>query len=324
MRTNGILLAISSLPSNYGIGDFGKNACTFIKYLEKANIKIWQILPINPLGYGNSPYQSIAGNAIDPIYISLDYLKTQGYIHSKLENVNSNSLRVDYDIVRKHKEKYLFEAYKNSNDKNEVDKFLKKNKWCKEYSRFQILLKKNSFDNWWKRDKNERYAHYNNFDYSPYIKEIDYLEWLQYIAYKQFGTLKAFAKEHGVKIMGDIPFYVGGMSSDMWANQDDFLLDENDIPTDVAGVPPDYFSATGQRWGNPIYDWEVMKEDNFNFLISRIKNAANLYDLLRIDHFRAFDTYYKIPSESETAIEGSWEKAYGNEFFDNFFQAKLK
>ena len=151
------------------------------------------------------------------------------------------------------------------------------------------------------------------------MEDILFLEWCQFIAFRQFKKLKEYINKNGVELMGDIPFYVGGNSSDCWANQDEFKLDENDIPEEVAGVPPDYFSATGQRWGNPIYDWEYMKEDNFTFWMERIEFAASLFDIIRIDHFRAFDTYWAVDRDCNTAIVGEWKHAYGDELFNLLF-----
>lgn len=323
MKTNGILMAISSLPGDFGIGDFGENAYKFVDYLKKAGIKIWQILPLNPTGYGNSPYQSICGHAIDSIYIDLYELEKDGLIDNP-KPFNKSKKLVDYPAVRAHKEKYLRQAFKNDKDtlsKPVFKKFVKENPWVEDYAEFTILSLKNSYQDWWYWDKKERYAHYRHeFDFSPYEEEILFLEWCQFIAFKQFKKLKEYINKNGVLLMGDIPFYVGGNSSDCRANQDEFKLDENDIPEVVAGVPPDYFSETGQRWGNPIYDWEYMKEDNFTFWMERIEFASSLFDIIRIDHFRAFDTYWAVDRDCNTAIVGEWKHAYGDELFHLLFE----
>ena len=323
MKTNGILMAISSLPGDFGIGDLGENAYKFVDYLKKAGIKIWQILPLNPTGYGNSPYQSICGHAIDSIYIDLYELEKDGLIDNP-KPFNKSKKLVDYPAVRAHKEKYLRQAFKNDKDtlsKPVFKKFVKENPWVEDYAEFTILSLKNNYQDWWYWDKKERYAHYRHeFDFSPYEEEILFLEWCQFIAFKQFKKLKEYINKNGVLLMGDIPFYVGENSSDCWANQDEFKLDENDIPEVVAGVPPDYFSETGQRWGNPIYDWEYMKEDNFTFWMERIEFASSLFDIIRIDHFRAFDTYWAVDRDCKTAIVGEWKHAYGDELFHLLFE----
>ena len=311
-------MALSSLPSDTGVGDLYESAYEFIKCLKEAKIKIWQLLPLNPVGYGSSPYQSECGEAIDPIYISLKYLKENNYI-KEYKTFNKLAKRVDFDKVRNFKETYFKEAFKNQKDTNSLEfkTFLKNNPWCYQYALFNILIRKNEYKDWNKWPIEEKNAPYNpkNFDITPYKDEILYIEWLQFIAYKEYYLLREFANKNDILLMGDIPFYVGYNSSDCWSNQDDFVLNEYDEPTFVAGVPPDYFSEDGQRWGNPIYDWKFMKSENFEFWMDRIKNAQKLYDILRIDHFRAFDTYYVIPSSSDTAKIGSWKEAPGHEFF---------
>lgn len=327
MKTNGILLAVSSLPSKYGIGDFGKEAYEFIDYLKEAKIKIWQVLPLNPIGYGNSPYQSECGSALDPLYISLDLLYEDKYLKSLPKSFNKTADRVDYDAVRNYKEKYLKEAFKNQKDlnKKEFKDFIRENKWVEKYAKFHYLFLKNNYLEWYKWNKEERYDCYDHkVDYSKARNEINYYIWLQFIAYKQFNKLREYANKNNVLIMGDIPFYVGGMSSDVWSDQDEFLLDENDAFTYIAGVPPDYFSKTGQRWGNPIYDFEQLKKEHYELWINRFKDASKLFDILRIDHFRAFDTYYKIPVSCPTAEIGTWEIGPREDLFNELKKANIK
>ena len=314
MRTNGILLALSSLPSKYGIGSFGDESYEFIDLLNVAGIKIWQLLPLNPTGFGNSPYQSSSGKAIDPIYVSLDDLYLKGYI-SRPRKFNPLATKVEYDKVRNLKNKYLQRAFKKQNDTEtqEFKNFLKENSWCEAYAKFSVLTDKNNGEPWYNWKENEKQAYYNGFNFKKFEKKILYYEWVQFILYKEFFDLVNYASKKNVKFMGDIPFYVGDNSSDVWASQDDFLLGEDGKPTFIAGCPPDFFSKTGQRWGNPIYDWEYMKSDNFTFWIERIKFAAKLFSYVRIDHFRAFDTYYEIPASCQTAEIGEWKNGYGSE-----------
>jgi len=326
MRTNGILMAISSLPGSEGIGDFGKVAYDFVDLIKKAKIKIWQVLPLNPVGYGNSPYQSECGEALDPIYISLEELVKEGYL-KEVKPFNKDTIRVEYDKVRQYKDEYLRLAFKNEKDTSskEFSEFVKNNYWLENYAKFHVLFLKNNYLEWFNWEKDERYdAYEHKYNYAEFKDEILYLEWCQYIAFKQFKALKAYANKEGILIMGDIPFYVGGMSSDVWSDQDEFLLDENDKFTYIAGVPPDYFSVTGQRWGNPIYDWDELKTENYAFWMNRFKEASKLYDVLRIDHFRAFDTYWKIPVTCPTAVEGSWQKGPGTALFDTLKNSDIK
>lgn len=317
MRTNGILMALSSLPSKCGVGDFGKTSYEFIDIIKRAGIKFWQMLPLNPLGDGNSPYASVCSFAIDPIYIDLEELVEEGLVIG-LKSVCANKKLVDFPKVRDYKNKILREAFKNQLDtkKETFKKFIKENEWAETYAKFLILLKKNDYRPWWYWDKKERYDSYKHeFDYSAYEDEILFTEWCQFIAYRQFNEFKKYASSQEIILMGDIPYYVGASSSDAWSNQDEFLLDENDVPSKVGGVPPDYFSEDGQRWGNPCYDWEYMKEDGFTFWQNRIDHIAKMFDYVRLDHFRAFDTYYAINPECKTARDGAWKKAYGDEFF---------
>lgn len=319
MKTNGILMAISSLPSKEGIGDFYESAYEFIDILKEAKIKIWQLLPLNPAGYAASPYQSECGEALDPIYISLKFLKDNNYLKDFKEYKDYKNKRVDYDEVLKYKEPYFKEAFKNQKDTEtkEFKDFVKNNSWVYDYALFHVLFLKNKYLDWSKWSEKEKNAayNYNKFDDSKYKDEILYTEWLQFIVYKEYMLLKEYANKNGVLLMGDIPFYVGFNSSDCWANQDNFMLDDYGEPTHVAGVPPDYFAENGQRWGNPIYDWKFMKQDNYDFWMNRVLCCKKLYDILRIDHFRAFDTYYMIPSSCPTAKVGEWKVAPGDEFF---------
>jgi 4-alpha-glucanotransferase len=326
VKTNGILLALSSLPSEYGVGGFGKEAFYFAKKIRSIGMKIRQLLPINPIDYGNSPYQSKCGEAIDPIYVDVDDLIARGLLKRKEISTLPTSSKVDYEGSRNLKEKLLRIAFSRQKDTLSAAfaGFLKNNERLRPYAEFLTLSIKNDYQLWYYRNKDERYAFYGNFDFKPYENEILYHERVQYILFSEFFKLKEHCSIIGLSLMGDIPFYVGENSSDVWSNQDEFLLNQNDIPAFVAGVPPDFFSATGQRWGNPIYDWEYMKKDCFTFWKKRMINVSKMFDYIRIDHFRAFDTYRKIPSFCPTAIEGEWCKSYGRELFKEFKKLNLK
>ncbi len=325
-RCAGVLLAISSLPSDYGIGDFGGYAYRFIDDLNKANFKIWQILPLNPLGFGNSPYQPLSSKAIDPIYISLDILKEEKLL-TKTEKLNESANKVFYEEVRAYKEKKLELAYSNFKKKEnfkELEKWHKQNPWVDNYAVFVTLKKLNDLRMWteWPKEQQE-WINDKKFKLGRYKDKINREIWYQFVAFKQFENIKKYANSKGIEIMGDIPFYVGVDSIDVWENQKCFLLDEKHNPAFIAGVPPDIFSKTGQRWGNPIYDWDYIKKTGFKFWIDRLMFNANLFDIIRIDHFRAFDTYWKVPASCPTAEVGTWEKCPGYEFFDTLF-AKYK
>lgn len=318
MRSNGILCAISSLPSKYGIGDLGYSSYEFAKKIKEAGIKYWQILPLNPTDIVNSPYASSCDSAIDEIYISLDILKEKGYLKS-IKKEDFNKEKVEYKKVREYKEFYLRKAYKLQKEVTSARffDFLKENPWLEKYAMFKVLSKKYNGSlpyTWKKRDKQ---AFYNARRFSKKdLEEINFICWVQFELFDQLNKLKEVLKELGIILIGDMPFYIGSNSSDFIANLDNFLTDENDVPTLVGGVPPDYFSPLGQLWGNPIYDFDFIKEDDYSFFLNRIKTALKKYDILRLDHFRAFDTYYAIPFGSENAINGTWKEGLGAEFFE--------
>lgn len=316
MKKAGILIAISSLPSNYGIGDFGSSCYQFIDYLKEMGMKVWQILPLNPLGYGNSPYQPYSSYAMDEVYISLDFLYQQEFIKEP-KVYNKDSLVVEYQEVRKFKEKYLKEAFECFEETKEYLNFISIS-WVKRYAVFLTLKKENQMQPWnkWPSNQKQWITNPELLDITQYQSQIEYEMFLQYILFQQWQAVKKYANDNGIDIVGDIPIYVGLDSEDVWSNQENFLLDTLGNPTFIAGVPPDYFSKTGQRWGNPLYNWQFMEEDNFSFWLERLRYTSTLFDYTRIDHFRAFDTYWKIPAHCPTAIEGKWIEAPGYVFFD--------
>lgn len=320
MKKAGILLPLQSLNGENGIGDFGKAAFDFIDIIKKSGFDMWQILPLNPLGYGNSPYQPYSSFAGDEIYISLDLLYEDGLLEKRAEKIEQKE-RIDYNFVRKFKEKYLKIAYENfkktkENQTKAYEDFLKFD-FVYNYGVFITLKKENNLRSWneWP-DEMKNWIVDKKFDLTPYEDKINYEIFVQYIFYKQWMNLKSYANENNIKIVGDIPFYVGLDSLDVWENQQYFEITKDGNPKLIAGVPPDNFSATGQRWGNPIYNWEKIKEDDFSFWINRLAYNGKLYDIVRLDHFRAFDTYWVIDSKNETAIEGEWLFAPGYELFE--------
>lgn len=318
MRSNGILCAISSLPSKYGVGDLGYPSYQFAKELKEAGIKYWQILPLNPTDVVNSPYASECDLGIDYVYVSLELLKEEGYLKN-IKKFAYNEERVNYREVRAFKDYYLRKAFKNQNDLENSDylNFVSDNPWVKKYALFKIISKKyhGAVPYEWKKKDRDLFYKDKKFSQKD-IKEMNFVMWVQFILNKQLNLLKKVLKENEVILIGDIPFYVGLNSSDFIANIDNFVTDENDCPSLVAGVPPDYFSPLGQLWGNPIYDVKFMKEDNYSFFLNRIRSALKKYDVLRLDHFRAFDTYYEVPFGSENAVNGKWKNGLGSEFFD--------
>lgn len=314
-------MPVSSLPSRVGAGELGESAFEFIGLLKKNHVKIWQILPLNPVGYGNSPYQPYSSCAGDELYISLDTLAEEGLLKEKTSEFQAGAKRVDYDAVRQYREPYLREAYANFLQKKgqqeaAYQEFAAQS-WVYEYGVFRALKKANGGSCWNDWEEEQRTWPENKTMLSAEVEaEAQYQMFLQYVFYTQWMQVKKAANDAGIEIMGDVPFYVGQDSVDVWGGKDNFLLDTDGRPIFIAGVPPDYFSATGQRWGNPIYDWDHMKKQDYKFWTDRIGYSNKLFDIIRIDHFRAFDTYWKIPASCPTAIDGEWIEAPGYEVID--------
>ncbi len=311
MRKAGILLSISSLPSKYGIGCFSKEAYEFVDFLRSAKQSYWQILPLGPTSYGDSPYQSFSSFAGNPYYISLEDLVCEGLIDKHLcdnTDFGTESSQIDYSKLYQARYGLLHIAYKNSdflNDEN-FKKFEAENSfWLDDYARFMVLKNENNGRAWNEWTTNT----INDTD------EINFWKFVQYKFFKQWYKLKKYANENGVSIIGDIPIYVSYDSVDVWKNQELFDLDSNSLPVNVAGCPPDGFSATGQLWGNPLYCWREHKKDGYSWWVRRIEYAFKMYDVLRIDHFRGFCEFYSIPYGEKTAENGKWIEAPGDELF---------
>ncbi len=317
----GILFPISALPSCYGIGDLGKNAYDLVDELYKAHITIWQILPLHPLSYGNSPYQPLSSKAGDEIYLSIDEFVKEGLLkEEEVKNFNSDKDYVDYDNVRVFKEQLYKKAFSRFVQDEDYKKFASE-KWIQSYALYRVFKLQNHNKAWLEWEEEYRtYLTKPTFILIPFQSDIDYQIFLQYQFLKQWKKLKQYANDKGIIILGDMPIYVGLDSIDVWENQENFLLEEDGTPSFVAGVPPDYFSKYGQRWGNPIYDWDYMKEHHFDFWVERLGYASTIYDIIRIDHFRAFDTYWKVPESETTAIIGEWVEAPGYALFDTLYK----
>ncbi len=318
-RYSGVLLAVSSLPSPYGIGTFGEAAFAFIDFLRDSKQRFWQILPLNPLGEGNSPYKSISCFAGEMLYIDLDLLIKDGLLSIDDVGKYDFSQNVDYKSVRKFKFPLLIKAAENFDQGcRDYRKFLKDNNWWLEcYAIFAAALdvyktkKLTALPDGIKYRVPDAIKKFKE----KHLKQINFHKIMQYIFYCQYFELKNYANKNGVRIIGDIPFYVSPDSVDVWSNPDDFKVGRDFTPTAVAGVPPDIFSHSGQLWGNPIYNWQNMKRNEYRWWQSRLVFCRRLYDVLRIDHFRAFANFYSIPFGSATGIAGSWEKGEGIAFW---------
>lgn len=320
MKKAGILWPLASLNGSHGIGDFGKASYDFIDISKKAGFDMWQILPLNPLGFGNSPYQPYSSYAGDEIYISLDMLYDDGLLEEKVAHLEQKD-RVDYNYVRDFKGKYLKKAYlkfkeKNLENSEAYKKFLEFD-FVYDYAVFLTLKKANKLIAWneWPSEQ-KNWIIDKKLDLKAFEEQINYEIFIQYTFFDQWMKLKSYANKNGIKIIGDVPFYVGLDSLDVWQNQKYFEITEEGKPILIAGVPPDAFSDKGQRWGNPIYKWGEIEKDDFKFWIDRLRYNAKLYDIVRLDHFRAFDTYWQIDAKNDTAIIGEWIPAPGYKLFD--------
>ena len=320
-RSAGILLPISSLTSKYGIGCFDKKAYEFVDYLKEAGQSYWQILPLGPTSYGDSPYQSFSTFAGNPYYIDLNELVLNGLLtKEECEQVGfKDNDDIDYGLLYSKRYALLKKAFERSGITIDTDfiRFCDENKWLDEYALFMALKDYFGGVSWDKWEKNLRLR--KDFTLNEYrsklSNEINFYKFLQYMFFAQWNNLKKYANEKGIKIIGDIPIYVAADSADVWAEPKLFQLDKDGKPKAVAGCPPDGFAADGQLWGNPLYDWDYHKETGFEWWISRLSHCFKLYDVVRIDHFRGFDEYYSIPYGDKNAKNGYWEKGPGMELF---------
>ena len=321
-RSAGILLPISSLPSEYGIGCFDKKAYEFVDFLKASGQTCWQILPLGPTSYGDSPYQSFSTFAGNPYFISLEELAENNLLTKKecKEAGFTDIDDIDYSYLYKKRYPLLKKAFERSKITLNEDyvRFNEENEWLDDYALFMAVkdffggTAWNEWQDGIRLRKEEALSEYRE----KLAKEIDFYKFLQYLFFRQWHKLKTYANENGIKIIGDIPIYVAFDSADAWANPQLFQLDKNGVPKAVAGCPPDGFAADGQLWGNPLYDWDYHRKTGYKWWISRLEQCFKLYDVVRIDHFRGFDEYYSIPYGDKTAKNGHWEKGPGMELFN--------
>jgi 4-alpha-glucanotransferase len=325
-RNNGILLHITSLPSKYGIGDLGLNAYSFIDFLKRSDVGFWQILPLGPTGYGNSPYAARSTFAGNENLLSIDSLIEDGYLDKNVVNNFKNIKEgyIDFNIVENIKKPLLFKAADNflviKKEEKEYNKFLKENKfYLEDYALFMALVDHYYDARWysvWDKNIARRDIKALKNARLKLNTEINRYKVLQYLFFKQWFLLKDYANKNNIKIIGDLPIFVAGDSVDAWANIELFKTDKNGHYNKVSGCPPDGFTKDGQLWGNPVYNWSVHEKTNYKWWILRIKQQFKLYDFVRIDHFRGFESYWEIDSNQKTAKYGKWVKGPGQKFFN--------
>ncbi len=322
-RSAGILLHPTSLPGDFGIGDLGPNAYHFVDFLNNAGQKLWQVFPLGPTGYGDSPYQCFSAFAGNPLLISPELLKQEGLLSQ--DDLNSypkfNPHQIDFGPVINAKFELLHKAYQNfkasKNITDECKEFCKDNEyWLEDYALFMSAKHYNDGVQWTQWESSIAFRK-NLAGWKKKLEDqINYHIFLQYTFNKQWTSLKNYVHQKGIKIIGDLPIFIAYDSADLWANKELFTVGKNGNLEFVAGVPPDYFSTTGQLWGNPLYRWKEMEKDDFLWWRKRIANLLSLVDIIRIDHFRGFDAYWEIPGDAETAMNGRWVKAPGYKLFN--------
>ena len=323
-RSSGILMHISSLPGPYGIGDFGKGAYDFVDFLECASQKEWQILPLGITGFGDSPYQNFSVFAGNPYFIDLEEFFQKGYLNKEdiaLHPLGDNPERVDYGLLYKNKTALLRIAYKRAKKEinRELEAFYEKEKtWLRDFALFMAIKKAHNDVSWLKWP--QEYRNINSRAVLDFEREnqdeIYFHIFVQYFFFKQWKALKNYANKKNIRIIGDIPIYVAEDSADLWRHHGLFKVDENLYPLTVAGCPPDAYSETGQLRGNPVYDWEAMERDGYTWWIDRIRASFEMYDMVRIDHFRGFEAYWEVKYGSSDAVNGKWTKGPGYKFFE--------
>ncbi len=323
MRSSGILMPVFSLPSPYGIGTLGKEAYMFVDFLRKAGQRYWQILPLNPTNYGDSPYQSFSAFAGNPYFIDLDLLTDAGLLCREEyadTDFGDDPELVDYGKLYRHRLPLLRRAYHRFTDEEMLERFCREQAfWLEDYALFMAIKDAQGGVSWrqWARPLRHRDPSVLQEVRDRYAEDIRFYQFLQYMFYLQWGRLKDYANQQGIHIIGDMPIYVADDSADVWGNPQLFDLDDNLLPRVVAGCPPDAFSADGQLWGMPVYDWKAMASDDvpYSWWRQRLRHALTVYDMVRIDHFRGFESFYCIPYGAKDAKKGTWRKGPGMKLF---------
>jgi 4-alpha-glucanotransferase len=324
-RMCGVLLHVTSLPSIGGVGDFGPAAYEFIDFLAAAKQRLWQVLPLGPTGYGSSPYSGLSAFAGNPILISLERLVADGWLSpARLNGLPGPGGPADFGIAWDSKMPLVYEAAGNfiecadDSQRAEFLKYCEHNiAWLPDYAMFNVLRRRFGYQSWnhWPEEFALRNQQALSQTMNEASRELIVEQAIQYLFNQQWSALRDYANAHDVRILGDVAIFVNYDSADVWTNPEIFELDEQRRMIRVSGVPPDYFSATGQRWGNPLYRWDTLRDRGFDWWVARMRRALALHDMVRLDHFRGFEAYWSIDTEEETAINGHWVKAPGNDLF---------
>jgi 4-alpha-glucanotransferase len=324
-RVSGVLLHVTSLPSYGGVGDFGPAARGFIDFLAAAKQRLWQVLPLSPTGYGSSPYSALSAFAGNPLLISLELLAEQGWIAwERLSGLAPHAGPADFGRATREKLPLIEEAAANFLDRASDDQRLKFQKFCNanvswltDYAMFTVLRRMNEYASW--HEWPVEYARRNGEALSRLMnekgRELTIEQTVQFFFSEQWCALREYCRQRDIRVLGDVAIFVNYDSADVWTHPELFELDDELRPIRVSGVPPDYFSATGQRWGNPLYRWDRMKDHGFDWWVARIRRSLTLYDIIRLDHFRGFEAFWSIDANEETAVNGQWIKAPGHDLF---------
>lgn len=325
-RVSGVLLHVTSLPSYGGIGDFGPAAYGFVDFLASAKQRLWQVLPLNPTGYGSSPYSALSAFAGNPLLISLERLVEQGWLApERIQGLPGHNGPCDFAAAFEKKRPLVEEAAANfldhagPDDRARFQRFSHDNtSWLTDWALFAVLRERFEYKAWieWPKEFAFRHPDAITSVMNDCGRELAIEQVVQFFFHEQWSALRAYCAERKIRILGDVAIFVSYDSADVWTHPEIFELDENRRPTRVSGVPPDYFSATGQRWGNPLYRWKLLEEHGFDWWVARFRRALALYDSVRLDHFRGFEAYWSIASEEETAVNGHWVKGPGHALFN--------
>ncbi|HEX6642445.1 MAG TPA: 4-alpha-glucanotransferase, partial [Thermoanaerobaculia bacterium] len=328
-RAAGVLLHPTSLPGSYGVGELGDHLVAFLDWAQSAGMRVWQVLPLNPPGYGASPYGCLSSFAGNPLLISPQRLMQDGLldVDDVADAPRFSDDEVEFDRVEAYKSALLQTSWERfeSNASDELhaafDEFIdapEQQEWLDDYALFMALKTHAGGAPWWTWDQPLRARESNALTdaHADHADAIRYWKYVQFLFFRQWAQVREAAHARGIRIMGDVPIYVAGDSADVWGNQELFQLADDGQPTFVAGVPPDYFSATGQRWGNPLYRWEAMREQQYRWWVARVRTNLRLADVVRLDHFRGFAHYWEIPADEATAVHGRWMPGPGLALFD--------